>query len=122
MRALTVFIGACLAATGLIAYAVSDSRSWTAFIPSIVGVLLLITAAIARNENARPHAMHAALLIAVLGALGSLRNVMGLPEAISGDAERPLAVYSSTVMLVLLVIFVIAGIRSFVVARRARNA
>lgn len=114
MPALTSLIGALLTATGLVAYFVSDAASWTALIPSIIGVLLLLAGFVARNEAARPHAMHAALLIALLGALGSLRPIF--------TSDSTVAVTASAVMLVLLVFFIAAGVRSFIAARKARSA
>lgn len=123
MLALTTWTGGLLVATGVIAYIVAvatDAASVTALIPAFVGILLLIAAWIgSRSEGARKHAMHAGLAIGLLGALGSLMNVVKLPALFDGTAERPAAVVVSTIMFVLLVAYLIAGIRSFVAARRA---
>lgn len=121
MLALTTWIGGLLVATGVIAYIVSGAASVTALIPAFVGVLLLIAALIGnRSETARKHAMHVALAIGLLGALGALMNVVKLPALFAGDAERPAAVVTSTIMFVLLVVYLVAGIRSFIKARAAR--
>jgi hypothetical protein len=121
MLALTTWTGALLVATGVIGYVASGAASFTALIPAAVGVLLLIAALIGRrSENARKHSMHVALAIALLGALGSLMNVVKLGDLFAGTAERPGAIIASTVMFVLLVAYLVAGVRSFVRARAAR--
>jgi len=122
MTGLTFVVGGILTATGVIAYLVSDTSSMTALIPSALGVLLLAAAVISRAPNARRHAIHAALAVAVLGVAGTAMNVMKFGELLSGTAERPNAVIASTVTFVVLLVFLAAGIASFVKARRSRAA
>lgn len=120
MTNLTYAIGGILTALGVIAYVATGAASVTALIPAFVGVLLLICAALAHQRaSLRRHAMHAALVIALLGALGSLMNVAKLGELVAGTAERPSAVVVSTIMFVLLVVHIAMGVRSFIAARRA---
>jgi nucleoside recognition membrane protein YjiH len=121
MLALTTWTGGLLVATGVIAYVATDAVSLTALIPAAFGVLLLIAALIGRSsETARKHAMHAGLVVALVGALGALMNVVKIGDHFAGTAERPGAIIASTVMFVLLVVFLVAGVRSFVKARAAR--
>lgn len=120
MPALTLLTGAVLTVTGVIAYIVTDFSSWTALIPAIVGVLLVVAGVLARNENLRKHAIHGALAIALLGMLGSLRNVIQLGDVFAGDHDAPAAPITSAIMFVVLLAYLIAGIRSFVAARRQR--
>ena len=121
MLTLTNWVGGLLVATGVIAYVATGAASFTALIPAAVGVLLLIAALIGRrSENARKHAMHTGLAIALLGALGALMNVVKLGDLFAGTAERPGAIIASTVMFALLVVYLVAGVRSFVQARAAR--
>ncbi len=122
MPLLTILIGAALVVTGAVAYFVSDSSSLTALIPAAVGLLLVIAGLIARTPKLRKHAIHGALAVALLGAIGSLMNVAKLGDLIAGTAERPGAIISSTIMLVLLVALITAGVRSFIAARRGRQA
>jgi len=118
---LTAVIGGLLVLTGVIGFVVTGAASVTALIPAFVGLLLLLAALIgSRSEGVRRHAMHAALLISLLGALGSLMNVVKLGEVFAGTAERPAAIIASTVLLVLTVVHLVLGIRSFVAARRSR--
>ena len=122
MTALTLLVGAVLTLAGIAGYALSGAASLTALIPSAVGVLLLLCGLLARNARMQRHAIHAGLLIALLGALGSLRNVAGIGEVFAGTAERPAAAILSTVMLVVLALYLGLGIGSFVQARRRGTA
>jgi hypothetical protein len=123
MTAVTLIVGAALTLTGIIAYVVSDAASATALIPSVVGVLILLCGLLALRGGAlRKHALHAALVIALLGALGSLMNVVQIGDLIDGTAERPAAIVTSIIMFVVLVGYLALGIRSFVNARRQRVA
>ncbi|CAJ1495509.1 hypothetical protein [[Mycobacterium] burgundiense] len=122
MTKLTLWIGGLLVATGVIAYIASAAASVTALIPAFVGILLVVAGLIARNPNAHRHAIHAALVIALVGALGSLMNVAKIGDLFAGTAERPAAIIVSAIMLVLLLVYVVAGVRSFIAARRARDA
>ena len=123
MLRLTFVIGGILTVLGVVAYFATGAASVTALIPTFIGVLLLVCGAIAsRGENARKHAIHAALVVALLGALGSLMQVAKLGDVIAGTAQRPAAVIVSTVMFVLLVLYIVMGVRSFIAARKARTA
>lgn len=121
MTKLTLWIGGLLVATGVIAYIVTAAASVTALIPAFVGILLVVAGLIARKPDLHRHAIHAALVIALLGALGSLSRVVKLGEVFDGTSEVPAAIIVSTIMFVLLVIYVVAGVRSFIAARRARE-
>lgn len=123
MQRLTLVIGGILVVLGVVAYVATGAVSVTALIPAFVGLLLLLCALIARRgEKARMHATHAALAIALLAALGSLMQVAKLGDVFAGTAQRPAAVVVSTVMFVLLVVYIVMGVRSFVAARRARTS
>ena len=64
---LTLIAGGVLVLVGLISYIASGAASLTALIPSGIGVLLLIAARIGRKPELRRHAMHVAMLIALIG-------------------------------------------------------
>ncbi|MGQ0574755.1 MAG: hypothetical protein ACT4RN_11210 [Pseudonocardia sp.] len=121
MLRLTFVIGGVLVVLGIVAYAATGAASVTALIPAFVGIVLLVCGGIgSRSDAARKHAIHAALVVALVGALGSLMQVVRLGEVFAGTAARPAAVIVSTVMFVLLVTYVVMGVRSFVAARKAR--
>ena len=119
MAALTLAIGGILVVTGVVGYFASSAVSVTALIPAFVGIALGAAGLIARRPAAHRHAIHAALAVALLGALGSLTNVGKLGELFAGTAKRPGAVIESTVMFILLVGYLAVGVRSFIRARRS---
>lgn len=120
MTRLTTIVGALLVATGVVAYVVTAASSVTALIPAFVGGLILICAAIAGRPALHRHGIHAALVVALLGALGSLMNVAKIGQLLAGTAERPAAIVTSVILFVVCAVYVVLGIRSFVTARRAR--
>lgn len=122
VRLLALAIGAVLVVVGVVAYVVSGTSSLTAFIPSLIGLLLLVCGLLAGRESLRRHAMHASAVVALVGLLGSLMNAVRIGEVVAGTAERPAAIISSLIMAVLLLIYLVAAIRSFVQARRERLA
>ncbi len=119
---LTLATGGLLTLTGVIAYLATGGASLTALIPSAAGVLLLVAGWLARNPNLHRHAIHGALAVALLGALGSVMNVAKVGQLVAGTAERPGAIWASLVMFVLLVGYLAVGVRSFIEARRTRQA
>lgn len=114
-------VGAILTLAGVVGYAITGAESITALIPSFVGVLILIAGVLARNVRFRRHSIHAALVVALLGMLGSLRNVAGIGDVFAGTAERPAAIILSTLMFVVLLGYLVLGVRSFIRARRDRQ-
>ncbi|GAA3712039.1 hypothetical protein GCM10022204_33620 [Microlunatus aurantiacus] len=122
MPRLTTITGALLVLTGVVAFIVTSASSVTALIPAFVGGLLLICAALAGREALRRHAIHAALVVALLGALGSLMNVAKIGQLFAGTAERPAAIIVSVILFVVCVVYVAIGVRSFIAARRTRAA
>lgn len=122
MTRLTTIIGALLVVTGVAAYLVAAGSSVTALIPAFVGGLILICAAVASRPRLHRLGIHAALVVALLGALGSLMNVAKIGQLFAGTAERPAAIITSLILFLLCAVYVALGIRSFVVARRTRAA
>jgi hypothetical protein len=121
MSTLTAFVGTVLMLVGVGGYVMTDMVSPTALIPAAIGAVLLALAAWGRRESARKHAMHAAMLVALLGVAGSARGLLQLPTLLAGgEVARPAAVYAQSITAVLLLVLLIAGIRSFIAARRAR--
>jgi hypothetical protein len=112
-----------LVALGLVAYVASGGASITALIPTFFGLPLAILGFVGKAENRRKHAMHAAAALAVLGFLGSARGVPAtMTLATGGEVARPAAAVVQTVMALVCLVFVVLAVRSFVAARRARDA
>jgi len=123
MPAITFFVAVLLLAVGLGGFVASGAHAPTALIPAVLGLLLGVCAAVARNPKARMHAMHAAVLLALLGLVGSARGVLQLPALLSGQTvARPLAVVAQSVTVVLCLGYLVVAIRSFIQARRQRLA
>ena len=118
----TTALGIALVVLGLGAYVLTSAASVTALIPAFVGIPLLVCAAVARAETRRRAALVVALAVAVLGALGSSMNAIRIGEAIAGTAQRPSAVWVSTIMFVLLVAYVVVGVRALLRSRSASTS
>ena len=101
-------------------YFLTGAVSLTALIPAAFGLVMALSGLLARDERKRKHAMHAAVVVALLGFLGSARGVMQIGGVFDGTAARPAAVVSQTVMAILTLIYVVMAVRSFSAARRSR--
>lgn len=117
MTAATRALGAALVAVGVIAFVITGADSWTALIPAILGALVLALGILAGKESLHRHAIHGALLVAALGFLGTLPNA--LPLITGGEVELPVAAWASLITAVLALAYVVAGVRSFIAARRS---
>lgn len=122
MPALTIALGVALIILGVAGYALTGAVSVTALIPAAFGLLLAIAGLLARDERKRMHAMHGAVLVALLGFLGSARGLLRIGEVFDGTAARPPAIVAQAVMAVLTLAYIVLAVRSFVLARRARRA
>jgi hypothetical protein len=118
MPATTRLFGFLLIVLGLASYVSTGRTSVTALIPAFVGAVFLVLAFLARNPAARKHVMHAAVALALLGALGTLGRI--IPAISQGNIGRP-AVLAQIAMTVLLLVYVALGVRSFIEARRGRG-
>jgi hypothetical protein len=65
--------------------------------------------------------MHFAAFVALLGLAGSASGLLKIGQYFAGTAERPAAVLAQSVMAVLLLIYVVMAVRSFIAARAARR-
>jgi len=116
----TIILGAVLIVLGAVSYFASGMASWTALIPAILGAVLLVCGLIGLRSP--KVGIHIALVVALIGLVGTFMNVLQLGALFAGTAERPLAVIASTITFVLLIVYIVLGVRSFVAARRWRKA
>ncbi|MFQ5806365.1 MAG: hypothetical protein ACE5I3_07940 [Phycisphaerae bacterium] len=110
---------------GLGGYFGSDRASITALIPAFFGlpIGLLGGVALQAGEKVRAHTMHAAVVIALLGLLGSAGGVPGAIKLVTGgDVSRPPAVVAKAIMALFCLIFIALSVKSFIAARRKRSA
>ena len=117
MPALTRTVGFLLILLGVSGYIGTGGVSVTALIPAFFGAIFLVLAFVARNPNARRHAMHAAVALALLGVLGTAPRIFAAISA--GNTGRP-ATLAQIVMAVVLLVYIVFGVKSFIDARRAR--
>ena len=76
----------------------------------------------ALSERWRKVAMHIALVLALLGFAGTVPGVVKLIKQAGGEElERPEAALAQGIVAVLCLLFLVLGIRSFVVARIAQR-
>ena len=115
----TILFGVLLIATGLAGYFGTGAVEKTALIPSGFGVVLLVCGLLASNENRRMLAMHIAVLFGLLGAIGVIPTLL---KTLLKEDRSPAALAAKTVTLVLCVVFVGLCVRSFIAARKAREA
>jgi hypothetical protein len=118
MPSVTRAVGFLLILLGVVSYVATGRASITALIPAFVGAVFLLIALVARQPNARKHAMHGAVALALLGVLGTLPRILRAVSA--GDTARP-AVLAQIAMATILAVYVLLGVRSFIEARKARR-
>jgi hypothetical protein len=114
MATTTQIVGGILVAVGLVGYFATDGAHATALLPAVLGLVILVLGIVAARIAAGQHAIHAALVVALLGGLGAL------PRA-AGVADGGAAAIASLVTVVVALVYVGLGVRSFVAARRARE-
>ena len=120
MAGLSVLMGFLLILLGVVGYVASDMVSPTALIPAAFGVVILMLGAYGRAPGRRAVAMHLAMGIAIVGVIGSVAGLLAVARWMTGSYDGPLtlAPIARALMAVLLVIYLAAGIKSFVAARR----
>jgi hypothetical protein len=119
-----VRVGILLVIFGIASYVTTGGVSLTAFIPSVIGALLAVCGLIAsRNPRLRPHAMHIAALLALVGVLGTASALLQLPALVSNASvpRRP-AVVARIGMALILLVYLGFSVKSFVDARVRRKA
>ncbi|GMW00160.1 MAG: hypothetical protein AMXMBFR84_12980 [Candidatus Hydrogenedentota bacterium] len=122
MSIVAIAYGLALAALGIGFYLNTGGVSVTALIPAFFGFPVLVCGLLAIREKFRMHAMHGAVLVGLLGFLGSLGGVIKLPGLIAGTLERPAAVLEQVIMAVLSLVFVALCVQNFISVRRKRKA
>lgn len=125
MPILTILIAIIFIALGPIGNALSDPghKSMTAWIPTIIGSVILVLGLLAlRGGAVRKHTMHGVMLVALLAIGGSaMRAVPGWLKLVQGEpVALPLALTMQTLVIVGAVILLVFGVKSFIDARKAQ--
>ncbi len=121
MASTTIALGVTLIIVGLAGYFLTGMVSVTALIPAFFGAVIALLGVIARDERRRKHAIHAAVVVALIGLMGSVRGLLQIGTLFDGTAARPAAVVAQAVMAVLTGGYLVLAIRSFIAARSARR-
>lgn len=122
MSQLSLLFGFLLNVVGLVGFFSTGASHPTALIPCALGLLLFISGIVARRKALHKHAMHVAVLVSLLGFLGTVSSFVKLRMLF---AHMPLineaAVLSKVSTALLCGIFFILCIRSFVRARLSKK-
>ena len=119
MAKITIAGGAILIALGLIGYFGTSMVSWTALIPAFFGVLLAVLGGLALKEERRKHAMHAAVVVGLIGFVGGAFSFFR--PLLAGGELNPTAATLQALMALTCAVFVALCVKSFIDVRRARN-
>lgn len=123
MAKITISFGVILILLGIFGFVATGSHAPTALIPAYVGILLGILGFLAITENAKRRMlfMHIAVTLGLLGFLGTAKSIYDYIRMLQGQQfPHPPAVEEKAAMAVLLLVFVILCVRSFIAARRVR--
>lgn len=113
----TAIVAALLVATGVLAYLVTGASSPTALIPAFFGLFLGGLWALARRPSTLGRmATYAIVVVALLGALGSLGRVV--PALFGGGIALPVAFAAQLITTVLCLWLVVAAVQHFRGVRR----
>jgi len=119
----TLIISLLLIALGGVTYMIAGGpgeASPTALIPTFFGIVVGLFGLLALKPGARKHAMHAVSVLALLGVLASGGKFAG--DLASGKFAMDMAGFSQIAMSALSLLLLVLCIRSFIQARRARQA
>lgn len=115
----TIVLGIILIILGLVSFLGTGMQSVTALIPTFFGLLILALGFLARKESARKMAMHIAIVLGLLGLIGTFPGLIKLFPLLTGaEVARPAAVISQTIMALLLIYYLVTGIKTFIDARK----
>ena len=114
-----IITGLALTLIALIGYLGSGRESWTALIPSFIGIPILISSLVARKTSLMKHTMHLAAVFGLLGLLAALGKLAS--SLAQGSLEFNLATIMLISMSALCGNFLFCCIKSFREARQARQ-
>jgi hypothetical protein len=112
--------GALLTIIAVGGYVGTGIQSWTALIPAFAGIPILLSSALALNPSKRALGMHIAVLFGLLGFLAPLGRL--IPATIKGELTLNFATGVMFAMAVICGAFTVLCVRSFIAARKARQA
>ncbi len=124
MAKLTIVFGLLLVLLGIYGYIATGSAHPTALIPTWIGLLLGVLGFLANSPDPKRRMlfMHIAVTVGLLSCIATFYGgIISYIQMLQGKTfPFPAAVESKAIMSLLMLVFVLLCVRSFIVARRAR--
>jgi hypothetical protein len=126
MPSISMLFGFLLAVLGVGGFVYTGNTHFTSLIPAVFGVILYICGRVGlAAPHLRKHVMHVAAAVSLVGLLGVVPRFVGkIPALFAGQPVEPsaTAIILQMITAVLLIVFLILCIKSFIDARKARTA
>ena len=123
MAKVTVVFGVILIVLGGVSFVLTGHQYPTSLIPAAFGILLIVFGSLADSPNQRRRKlmMHIAVTLGLIGFIFTATSLVNVVQLAQGKIfPYPAAVEEKAAMALLMLIFVILCVRSFIAARRAR--
>jgi fucose 4-O-acetylase-like acetyltransferase len=123
MAKITVLFGVLLIILGAASFILTGHKFPTSLIPVAFGILLITFGALAETPETRRRMlfMHIAVTVGLLGFLATAPALVSAVQLFKGKLfPYPAAIEEKAAMSVLLLIYVVLCVRSFIAARRSR--
>ncbi len=121
MPTFALICGLLMTALGCVTMFAGPPPGVTSVLPAAIGAVFVILGLLARKPAWRKHVMHAAAMLAVIGACVAFPAAAGVFRSADGTpAADRVFVYTQAFMAGVCVVFLGAAVRSFIAARRAR--
>ena len=121
MAKVTILFGLLLIVLGVVGYVGTGWKAPTALIPLYTGIVFTILGFLARrgSQKKRMLMMHIAVTLGALSFLATAKGIWDFIEMRRGHLmARPIAVEDKAVMAMMMLIYVLLCVRSFIKARR----
>jgi hypothetical protein len=123
MAKITVFFGILLILLGGASFVLTGHTHYTSLIPAAFGILLIVFGRLAETPETRRRMlfMHIAVTVGLLGFLFTAPALFSAAQLVKGKLllDHP-RIEEKAAMSLLLLIYVLLCVRSFIVARRTR--
>lgn len=124
MAKVTLVFAALLIALGLIGFVGTGSEHYTALIPAWIGLVLGLFGLLSFSPDPKRRMlfMHINVTVALLGFLGTVGEIVrgAVKAGATGIAPQAAAIEAKYALAVLLLVYVVLCVRSFIAARKAR--
>jgi multisubunit Na+/H+ antiporter MnhF subunit len=118
----TIITGFLLIVLGLVGYVGTGSQHPTALIPTYFGIALAIVGSLAKNPARRKMFMHIAVLLGLIGFLGTISGAIKAIRMAGGETiDQPEAAEAKAAMAVITLLFVGVCVASFIRARKVKG-